>query len=35
MLGGVLLILANLRDALRFFDDGVSARDAKSSNEVI
>lgn len=35
LLGGVLLILANLRDALRFFADGASARDVKSSNEVI
>jgi TRAP-type C4-dicarboxylate transport system permease small subunit len=35
LIGGVLLILANLRDALRFFAEGPSARDAKSSSEVI
>lgn len=35
LLGGVLLILANLRDTLRFLAEGASARDAKSSNEVI
>jgi TRAP-type C4-dicarboxylate transport system permease small subunit len=35
LIGGVLLILANLRDALRFIAEGAAARDAKSSNEVI
>lgn len=35
LLGGLMLILANLRDALRFSTDGASARDNKISNEVI
>lgn len=35
LLGGVLLILANLRDTIRFLAEGTSARDTKSSNEVI
>ena len=35
LIGGVLLILANLRDTIRFFVHGAAARDAKSSNEVI
>lgn len=35
LVGGVLLILANFRDVLRFVMEGHKARDAKSSSEII
>lgn len=35
LVGGVLLILANTRDVLRFIMEGHKARDGKSSSEVI